>query len=64
MLPIKWENYAIRIMNKGRMVQLYNKSKPIYSPLTFIFIDENGEKLLGYYAPVFSLINGRFVPVT
>ncbi|EMV7408765.1 hypothetical protein [Enterobacter soli] len=64
LLPIRWENYAIRIMNKGRMVQLYNKSKPTYSPLTYRFIDEDGAKLLGYYAPVFSLIDGKFIPVT
>lgn len=63
-LPIRWSDYEVRVMNKGRMVQFYNKSKPTFSPLTYIFIDENGEKLLGYYAPVFSLINGRFIPVT
>lgn len=64
LLPVKWENYAVRVMNKGRMVQLYNKSKPTYSPLTYRFIDEDGAKLLGYYAPAFSLIDGKFIPVT
>ena len=63
MIPIKWERYSIRVMNKGRMVQMYNKSKPTYSPLTYKYIDEDGHALMGYYAPIFSLINGRFVPV-
>ena len=43
-LPIKWGDYAVRVMNKGRMVQLYNKSEPTYSPLTYSLIDENGEE--------------------
>ena len=63
-LPIKWGDYAVRVMNKGRMVQLYNKSEPTYSPLTYSLIDENGEEAMGSYAPVFSLIDGRFIPVT
>lgn len=63
-LPIKWGDYEVRVMNKGRMVQFYNKSKPTFSPLTYSLIDEDGEEVMGSYAPVFSLINGRFVPVT
>ncbi|EJM1487996.1 hypothetical protein [Escherichia coli] len=64
MQPIRWDDYAVRVMNGGRMVQLYNKSKPIYSPLTYRFTDESGEERMGYYAPVFSLIDGQFIPVT
>lgn len=63
MLPIQWESYAVRVMNNGRMVQLYNKSKPLYSPLTFTYIDEDGDKMISCYAPIFSLINGKFIPV-
>ncbi|WP_250131639.1 hypothetical protein [Salmonella bongori] len=63
-LPIEWGNYNVRVMNKGRMVQLYNKSDQTYSPLTYKYVDEDGEEILGCYAPVFSLINGRFIPVT
>lgn len=63
MLPIKWDDYSVRSMNNGRMVQFYNKSDPSYSPLTYHFTDEDGEELLGYYAPIFSLIDGRFIPV-
>ncbi|WBM72801.1 hypothetical protein OH773_11710 [Buttiauxella sp. WJP83] len=63
MLPIRWDGYAIRVMNNGRMVQLYNKSKPLYSPLTFTFINKDGKKRISSYAPIFSLINGKFIPV-
>lgn len=62
-LPIVWDNYAIRVMNKGRMIQLYNKSKPLYSPLTYTYYSENKDKMMGSYAPIFSLINGKFIPV-
>ncbi|WP_330986257.1 MULTISPECIES: hypothetical protein [Enterobacterales] len=62
-LPIKWEDYDVIVMNKRRMIRMYNKSKPTYSPLTFRYIDENGEEHMASYAPIFSLINGKFVPV-
>lgn len=62
-LPVKWEDYDIRVMNKGRMVQFYNKSNQRYSPLTYKYIDDNGNDYMGCYAPIFSLIDGKFVPV-
>ncbi|WP_330986258.1 MULTISPECIES: hypothetical protein [Enterobacterales] len=62
-MPINWNDFSIRVMNKGRMIQMYNKSKPTYSPLTYYFINSNGNKAMNYYAPIFSLINGKFVPV-
>ena len=61
--PIKWDDYSVRIMNQGRIVQFYNKSKPNYSPLSFHSKDENGSEIMGFYAPIFSLINGKFVVV-
>ncbi|MFA9594968.1 hypothetical protein [Citrobacter telavivensis] len=63
-LPIRWDDYAVRVMNNGRMVQLYNKSKPVYSPLTYTYTGEDGDKLMSSYAPVFSFIDGKFIPVT
>ncbi|WP_330986256.1 MULTISPECIES: hypothetical protein [Enterobacterales] len=62
-LPIKWEDYDVIVMNKGRMVQMYNKSDATYSPLTFKYRDGNGGKHMDCYAPIFSLINGKYVPV-
>lgn len=61
--PIKWNDYSVRIMNQGRIVQFYNKSNPDYSPLSFHSKDENGNDVMGYYAPMLSLINGKFVVV-
>lgn len=61
--PINWDDYSIRVMNKGRLVQFYNKSKPTYSPLTYHSFDAEGHKTMGFYAPIFSLINGKFVVV-
>ena len=61
--PIIWSDYEVRVMNKGRIVQLYNKSKPTYSPLTYYYVNEDGEEMMSFFAPMFSLINGKFVPV-
>ncbi len=61
--PIKWDNYEVRVMNNGRMVQLYNKSEPRYSPLTYHYVNKKGNNAINYFAPIFSLINGEFVPV-
>lgn len=60
---IKWDDYAVRVMNKGRLVQFYNKSRPTYSPLTYHYKNEDGKNRMGYYAPMFSLIDGKFVVV-
>lgn len=62
-LPIKWSDYDIKVMNQGRMVKMYNKTNPEYSPLTYKCVDEDGDECLGYFAPIFSLINGKYVPV-
>lgn len=62
-LPINWNDYEVRSMSNGRIVQMYNKSKPTYSPLTYYFTDEDGDEILGSIAPMFSLIDGKFVVV-
>lgn len=61
--PINWNDYSVRIMNHARIVQFYNKSKPSFSPLSYYTIDEDGDDYLGSLSPMFSLINGEFVPV-
>ncbi|WP_339957038.1 hypothetical protein [Photorhabdus namnaonensis] len=51
-------------MNQGRMVRLVNKSDPESSPISYYYVDEeDGETVLATVAPIFSLINGRFVQV-
>jgi hypothetical protein len=63
MIPINWADYEVRIMNKGRMVQLINKSDPSVSPLTYYYVKENGKTSMGILSPIFSLIDGEFVMV-
>ncbi|PQQ39910.1 hypothetical protein C6H65_18280 [Photorhabdus luminescens] len=64
MRPINWDDYRVKIMNQGRMVRLVNKSDPESSPISYYYVDEeDGETVLATVAPIFSLINGRFVQV-
>ncbi|OCA55958.1 hypothetical protein Phpb_01069 [Photorhabdus namnaonensis] len=63
MKPINWNDYTVKIMNQGRMVRLVNKSDPESSPISYYYVDEDGETVLATVAPIFSLINGRFVQV-
>ncbi|MGV7961737.1 hypothetical protein QPK13_11695 [Photorhabdus tasmaniensis] len=63
MIPINWDNYQVKIMNQGRMVKLVNKSDPENSPISYYHVDEDGDTVLATVAPIFSLINGRFVQV-
>ncbi|TQI79675.1 hypothetical protein FHU10_0226 [Serratia fonticola] len=59
MAPINWDAYEVKVMNKGRMVRLINKSEPDASPITY----ERDNGKTSFTAPFFSLINGRFVVV-
>ncbi|WP_445374452.1 hypothetical protein ACSLVK_20635 [Photorhabdus tasmaniensis] len=63
MIPINWNDYTVKIMNRGRMVRLVNKSDPEISPISYYVDDEDGDTVLSTTAPIFSLINGRFVQV-
>lgn len=63
MIPINWNDYEIEVMNKGRMVRFINKSIPTYSPLTYYILDDNGNERLRTYSPIFSLVNGKLIPV-
>ncbi|WP_445374446.1 hypothetical protein ACSLVK_20605 [Photorhabdus tasmaniensis] len=64
MIPINWNDYRVKIMNQGRMVRLVNKSDPESSPISYHYVDdEDGDTVLATVAPIFSLINGRFVQV-
>ncbi|AYM91227.1 hypothetical protein D9980_11905 [Serratia sp. 3ACOL1] len=62
MIPINWQDYDIQIMNKGRLVRLINKSDPSISPLSY-YCDSDGDLVMRYISPTFSLINGKFVLV-
>jgi hypothetical protein len=63
MLPINWNDYYVEVYNKGRMVRFVNKSTPEFSPVAYYVIDENGNKRLFAFSPIFSIINGKAVLV-
>ncbi|QIZ48763.1 hypothetical protein [Dickeya zeae] len=62
MIPINWNDYELEVMNNHRMVRFVNKSFPAMSPLSY-FIKDDEDKVIMNYAPIFSIINGRFLPV-
>ncbi|MBN3117366.1 hypothetical protein H4F46_21075 [Pectobacterium brasiliense] len=63
MRDIKWDDYDLMEMNGGRMVRFVNKSDPTISPINYLISEENGSSSLMNYSPIFSLIDGKFIPV-
>lgn len=63
MLPINWSDYKVEVMNKGRLVRFVNKSAPTFSPVSYLVEDDENDELIGTYSPIFSLIDGKFIPV-
>lgn len=63
MIPLNWDNFEPLIMNDGKMVRLIYKEDFDYSPISYSYIDDENDKVTGFYAPVFSLVNGKFIPV-
>lgn len=63
MLPINWSDYKVDVMNKGRLVRFVNKSVPTFSPILYLVKDDENDELIGTYSPIFSLIDGKFIPV-
>ena len=63
MIPIDWQDYEIEVMNKNRLVKFINKSIPVISPISYEIDNENGGKRIESFAPVFSIVDGKIVPV-
>ncbi|MEI7238321.1 hypothetical protein WCU73_09410 [Pectobacterium brasiliense] len=63
MININWNDYEVEVMNNHRMVRFINKSDPSFSPLSYFIVNENGSKRLRGYSPIFSFIDGKFIPV-
>lgn len=63
MQPINWGDYKIVTYNKGRLVRFVNKSQPDLSPISYYLKDERGEKELFFFSPIFSIVNGKIIPV-
>ncbi|WP_459609636.1 hypothetical protein [Dickeya oryzae] len=64
MVPINWSDYELEVMNNQKMVRFVNKSDPTISPISFLEKDSDAkDKSFSGYAPIFSLVNGKFIPV-
>ncbi|MEL7631860.1 hypothetical protein AAGW04_23120 [Pectobacterium aroidearum] len=63
MINIDWGDYEIETLNKGRMVRFINKSNPKFSPISYFIGSDEDTKQIGYFSPLFSFVDGRFIPV-
>ena len=63
MIPINWSDYRIVVFNKGRLVRFVNKSYPAASPISYYLTEDNGDKELFFFAPIFSIVDGKIIPV-
>ncbi|MFP9529921.1 hypothetical protein [Pectobacterium brasiliense] len=63
MININWGDYEIEILNKGRVVRFINKSNPKFSPISYFIGSDEDTKQVGYFSPLFSFVDGRFIPV-
>lgn len=63
MIPINWDNFEPLIMNNGKMVKLIYKEDFNYSPISYRFIANDGDNRVGTQAPIFSFVDGKFIPV-
>ncbi|MDY0970738.1 hypothetical protein [Siccibacter turicensis] len=63
MIPINWDDYKVEVMNKGRLVRFVNKSDPTVYPLSYYVKNEDGGNDMQWFTPIFSLVDGKFIPV-
>ena len=63
MAQIDWSDFQVEVMNKGRMVRFTNKSRPDYSPLSYYVDKDDGSKRFVFFSPIFSLVDGKYIPV-
>ena len=63
MIEITWDNFIPVVMNDGKMVKMIYKEDFSYSPITMIYLNDEGKKLLYSFSPIFSFVNGKFIPV-
>lgn len=63
MIPITWDNFEPLIMNDGKMVKLVYKKDFDYSPISYSYLNDVNRKIIGVHSPIFSFVNGKFIPV-
>lgn len=62
MIPIDWDNFKIVTMNDNKMVKFVYKEDFAYSPITMSYNDGE-EEVLYSFSPIFSFVDGKFIPV-
>lgn len=63
MKTIDWDNFYIIPMNNGKMVRMVYKETLRFSPVGISYIDEDGDDSSYFFSPIFSLVNGKYIPV-
>ncbi|MCW2254442.1 hypothetical protein M2263_000533 [Providencia alcalifaciens] len=63
MISIDWDNFIPLVMNNGKMVKLVYKEDFSYSPITMTYLNSRGKKALYSFSPIFSFVDGKFIPV-
>lgn len=63
MKPIDWNNFYIISMNNGKMIRMVYKETLDFSPVGMSYIDEDGDDSSFFFSPIFSLVNGKYIPV-
>ncbi|WP_156656596.1 hypothetical protein [Morganella psychrotolerans] len=63
MKTIDWDNFYIIPMNNGKMVRMVYKETLRFSPVGISYVNERGNKSSYFFSPIFSLVNGKYIPV-
>ncbi|MEG0716439.1 MAG: hypothetical protein RR467_17065 [Morganella sp. (in: enterobacteria)] len=63
MKTIDWDNFYIIPMNNGKMVRMVYKETLRFSPVGISYVSERGKKASYFFSPIFSLVNGKYIPV-
>ncbi|MEM7874894.1 hypothetical protein Q4R10_21205, partial [Morganella morganii] len=63
MKTIDWDNFYIIPMNNGKMVRMVYKETLKFSPVGMSYIDYAGYRSSFFFSPIFSLVNGKYIPV-
>ncbi len=63
MKTIDWDNFYIISMNNGKMVRMVYKETLGFSPIGMSYIDDEGYRSSFFFSPIFSLVNGKYIPV-
>lgn len=63
MKTIDWDNFYIIPMNNGKMVRMVYKETLRFSPVGVSYVNGKGNQSSYFFSPIFSLVNGKYIPV-